>query len=213
MTKDKRLIIQECKEAAYDICKDFFWAKKLDENEKAVLLKDYSEKADEFFPKIAGYTNLSAKKPLIEIVDSYDWIDKNMDNNLFFELFDYGNLYSNKESFFLEKLLSRVVGAQYALLSTLVLGQYDSNLFETKIIPGKIYFVHPNIEKISKKNEIDINEFINMIAAHELTHNFQFTNQLSENWLKSYIESKIDEFIDKSFKSFMKNKKSIKNIF
>jgi uncharacterized protein (DUF2342 family) len=79
-----------------------------------------------------------------------------------------------------------------AFLANNVLGQYDPLLLADGE-PHKLYFVHPNIEKVSRMLAVDPARFRRWIAFHEVTHAAEFA---AAPWLPGRLERAVEEAID-----------------
>jgi uncharacterized protein (DUF2342 family) len=85
-------------------------------------------------------------------------------------------------------------GTMAVMLSFLaknVLGQYDPLLLAGDDDPDHaLYFVHPNIEKVAKSLDVDVDRFRRWIAFHEVTHAAEFG---AAPWLSEYLETRVEE--------------------
>ena len=79
-----------------------------------------------------------------------------------------------------------------AFLANNVLGQYDPLLL-AEGEPHKLYFVHPNIEKVARSLRVDAPRFRRWIAFHEVTHAAEFG---AAPWLPGRLEDAMQEAID-----------------
>jgi len=79
-----------------------------------------------------------------------------------------------------------------SFLANNVLGQYDPLLMADGE-PHKLYFVHPNIEKVAQSLQVETERFRRWIAFHEVTHAAEFG---AAPWLPMKLESAMTAAID-----------------
>ncbi|MCW1296537.1 MAG: zinc-dependent metalloprotease [Candidatus Parvarchaeota archaeon] len=165
---------------------------RMSNEEKEKLRERYVKSIEKIDPDISNFTGLEIEKSLdsILILDPYDWIDITIEN--YKQIFE-SNKIKVSLSWSDRKILSQLIGQQVAYMSTKVLGQYDPYFFGKGKI-GQMYFLHPNIEKTAMELRVGIDDFIDWIAIHERTHQYEFDNKKS-SWLKDYINKKIQEAI------------------
>ena len=96
--------------------------------------------------------------------------------------------------------VARVVntGSMSVALSFLarnVLGQYDPLLLAEGDVADEhaLYFVHPNIRKVSKTLDADFDRFRRWIAFHEVAHAAEFG---AAPWLSDHLESRMESAIE-----------------
>jgi uncharacterized protein (DUF2342 family) len=94
--------------------------------------------------------------------------------------------------------VARVVntGTMAFMLSFLadhVLGQYDPLLLAEGDRDHGLYFVRPNIRRVSEQLNVDYPRFRRWIAFHEVAHAAEFG---AAPWLPGYLESRMEEGID-----------------
>jgi uncharacterized protein (DUF2342 family) len=87
---------------------------------------------------------------------------------------------------------SATMAVSLSFLANNVLGQYDPLLL-AEGEPHKLYFVHPNIEKVARLLDVDVPRFRRWIAFHEVTHAAEFG---AAPWLPGKLESAMQEAID-----------------
>ena len=87
---------------------------------------------------------------------------------------------------------SATMAVSLSFLANNVLGQYDPLLL-AEGEPHKLYFVHPNIEKVGRLLDVDVPRFRRWIAFHEVTHVAEFG---AAPWLPGKLESAMQEAID-----------------
>ncbi|WP_423744452.1 zinc-dependent metalloprotease (plasmid) [Haladaptatus sp. SPP-AMP-3] len=79
-----------------------------------------------------------------------------------------------------------------ALLGNNVLGQYDPLLL-AEGDDHALYFVHPNITRITEELNVDPDRFRRWIAFHEVTHAAEFG---AAPWLSDYLEREMESGIE-----------------
>ncbi|MFC7227545.1 zinc-dependent metalloprotease [Salinirubellus salinus] len=87
---------------------------------------------------------------------------------------------------------SGTMAISLAFLANNVLGQYDPLLL-AEGEPHKLYFVHPNIEKVARSLRVDAPRFRRWIAFHEVTHAAEFG---AAPWLPGRLEAAMQEAIE-----------------
>ncbi|WP_435154631.1 zinc-dependent metalloprotease [Haladaptatus sp. DFWS20] len=81
-----------------------------------------------------------------------------------------------------------------ALLGNNVLGQYDPLLLaDGDDDDHALYFVHPNIERIAGKLNVDFDRFRRWIAFHEVTHAAEFG---AAPWLSDHLEARMESGVE-----------------
>ncbi|WP_266077939.1 zinc-dependent metalloprotease [Haladaptatus caseinilyticus] len=80
-----------------------------------------------------------------------------------------------------------------ALLGNNVLGQYDPLLLADGEDDHALYFVHPNIERIAGKLDVDFDRFRRWIAFHEVTHAAEFG---AAPWLSDHLEARMESGVE-----------------
>ncbi len=94
---------------------------------------------------------------------------------------------------------SRVLntGSTTLMLSFLgkhVLGQYDPLLLaDDEDADHALYFVHPNIQRVSTELDIDEERFRRWIAFHEVAHAAEFG---AAPWLSSHLEAQVERGVE-----------------
>jgi uncharacterized protein (DUF2342 family) len=87
---------------------------------------------------------------------------------------------------------SATMAVSLSFLANNVLGQYDPLLL-AEGEPHKLYFVHPNIEKVARSLRVDAPRFRRWIAFHEVTHAAEFG---AAPWLPGKLEDAMQEAIE-----------------
>lgn len=171
---------------------------KLSEEEKNVLKEKYIRSIEKVDSDISNFTGLKIDKSLdkILIMDSYDWIDKTIES--YKQIFE-NNIKGMALSWQDRRILSELIGQQLAYMSIKVLGQYDSCFFGNDKI-GQMYFLHQNIERTALELRVGLDDFIDWIALHEHTHQYEFNSNTS-SWLREYINKKVQESIEKDVRN------------
>ncbi len=81
-----------------------------------------------------------------------------------------------------------------AFLGRNVLGQYDPLLLaETPTEDHALYFVRPNILRVSELLNVDSDRFRRWIAFHEVTHAAEFA---AAPWLSTHLETRMERGVD-----------------
>lgn len=126
----------------------------------------------------------------IEVQNRHHWIDANV------RTFEEIMRPLESRRVFLPAVTVRVNSLTMAtLLSFLanhVLGQYDPLLLAESDDHG-LYFVRPNILRISAELDVDYPRFRRWIAFHEVTHAAEFA---AAPWLSDYLETHLEDAVD-----------------
>ena len=87
--------------------------------------------------------------------------------------------------------LAAEAGLVMGYLSQRVIGQYEVSLLGGEA-PPRLLFVAPNLRKAVRELEVDADAFHRWIAAHELTHVFQFQGV---PWLREHLSGLVREYL------------------
>jgi coenzyme F420 biosynthesis associated uncharacterized protein len=87
--------------------------------------------------------------------------------------------------------LAAEAGLVLGYLSQRVIGQYEVSLLGGEA-PPRLLFVAPNLRKAVRELEVDADAFHRWIAAHELTHVFQFQGV---PWLREHLSGMMREYL------------------
>jgi coenzyme F420 biosynthesis associated uncharacterized protein len=87
--------------------------------------------------------------------------------------------------------LAAEAGLVLGYLSQRVIGQYEVSLLGGEA-PPRLLFVAPNLRKAVRELEVDADAFHRWIAAHELTHVFQFQGV---PWLREHVSGLMREYL------------------
>ena len=87
--------------------------------------------------------------------------------------------------------LATEAGLVMGYLSSRVIGQYEVSLLGGEA-PPRLLFVAPNLRKAVLELEVDADAFHRWIAAHELTHVFQFQGV---PWLREHLSGLVREYL------------------
>ena len=88
--------------------------------------------------------------------------------------------------------LAAEVGLVMGYLSQRVLGQYELSLLAPDI-PPRLLFVVPNLERAAHEMDVDRHSFEGWVAAHEVTHVFQFG---AVPWLREHLGGLVGEYME-----------------
>ncbi|HEV2875573.1 MAG TPA: zinc-dependent metalloprotease [Thermoleophilaceae bacterium] len=87
--------------------------------------------------------------------------------------------------------LAAEAGLVMGYLSQRVIGQYEVSLLSGEA-PPRLLFVAPNLRKAVRELEVEADAFHRWIAAHELTHVFQFQGV---PWLREHLSGMVREYL------------------
>jgi len=91
-----------------------------------------------------------------------------------------------------QKVLSVEVGLLLGYLARKVLGQYDLTLLGREpMLPGRLYFVEPNIQAAERTLGLPRDEFRMWLALHETTHAFEFE---AHPWLRDHFNDMLETY-------------------
>jgi uncharacterized protein (DUF2342 family) len=130
--------------------------------------------------------------PTIEIQNRHHWVDANI------ETFERVMRPIEEHGTTILPGVTRVVntGTMAFVLSFLakhVLGQYDPLLLADGDDDHGLYFVHPNIVRVSELLDVDYPRFRRWIAFHEVAHAAEFG---AAPWLSEHLESRMERGLD-----------------
>ncbi|NYI05674.1 zinc-dependent metalloprotease [Allostreptomyces psammosilenae] len=90
------------------------------------------------------------------------------------------------------KITGVEVGTLLAVLSSRVLGQFETFSPLGPSVPGRLLLVAPNIVQVERDLEVDPHDFRLWVCLHEETHRTQFT---AVPWLRDHLEGEIRAFL------------------
>lgn len=128
----------------------------------------------------------------IEIQNRHHWIDANV--STFQRVM--APVETHTDVLFPDAARVLNTGSTTLMLSFLgkhVLGQYDPLLLADGERDHALYFVHPNIQRVSADLDVDEERFRRWIAFHEVAHAAEFG---AAPWLSSYLEDQVERGIE-----------------
>jgi coenzyme F420 biosynthesis associated uncharacterized protein len=157
---------------------------------------------DEMEPHVAQYTGLcpSAPHPPAEAVSRSEWASINIDSVAgvldpvaarLDERLTFAGPLAGVLRMGASATLAAETGLVFGYVSTRVLGQYDISLLGGDA-PPRLLFVAPNLDKAVHELEVDQLAFGRWVAAHELTHVFQFQGV---PWLREHMSGLLREYL------------------
>jgi coenzyme F420 biosynthesis associated uncharacterized protein len=151
---------------------------------------------------VAAYTGLSPATPVpgAELVGRGDWASVNLDSLA--QLLDPVGARLEKRMEFAGPLagalkagaaatLAAEAGLVIGYVAQRVLGQYEVSLLGGDA-PPRLLFVAPNLRKAVRELEVDPDSFHRWIAAHELTHVYQFQGV---DWLREHLGGMVRQYL------------------
>lgn len=90
-----------------------------------------------------------------------------------------------------QKVNTATMATMLSFLGNHVLGQYDPVLLADD--DHSLYFVRPNIKRVSRELDVEYERFRRWIAFHEVTHAAEFG---AAPWLSEYLEIRLEDAID-----------------
>jgi coenzyme F420 biosynthesis associated uncharacterized protein len=152
---------------------------------------------------VAGYTGLklSAPAPGPELVSRGEWADLNLDSlarllSPVAERLDGRFSGAGPLAGPLRVATGATLAAEAGLVmgyaSQRVLGQYELSLLAPDV-PPRLLFVGPNLERAVRDLHVDRDSFLGWIAAHEVTHVFQFGGV---PWLRDHVGGLVRAYMD-----------------
>ena len=151
---------------------------------------------------VAAYTGLSPGTPVpgAELVGRGDWASVNLDSLA--QLLDPVGARLEKRMEFAGPLagalkagaaatLAAEAGLVIGYVAQRVLGQYEVSLLGGDA-PPRLLFVAPNLRKAVRELEVDPDSFHRWIAAHELTHVYQFQGV---DWLREHLGGMVRQYL------------------
>ena len=163
------------------------------------------------FAAVADYTGspLELGSDAVRVLGRADWIDANLVN---FERLLTPLAAAYHQTRRGAGPLSRVVAhgtrftvtGQIALLlgylGRRVLGQYDIPILDAEADAAGIYFVEPNIARVSATAGVDLEALRLWVALHESTHAYQFRVG-DPPWLRAYTAGLIDAYLAEAIRA------------
>ena len=157
---------------------------------------------DEMEPHVAEYTGLepSAPRPPAEAVSRSEWASTNIDSVATVldpvaarleERLAFAGPLAGALRMGASATLAAETGLVMGYVSQRVLGQYDISLLGGDA-PPRLLFVAPNLEKAVRELDVDALAFGRWVAAHELTHVFQFQGV---PWLRGHMSGLLRQYL------------------
>jgi len=151
---------------------------------------------------VAAYTRLRPATPVppAELVSRVDWAEINLETlsgllNPVAERLEQRMEFAGPLAGVLragaDATLAAEAGLVMGYLSSRVIGQYEVSLLGGEA-PPRLLFVAPNLRKAVRELEVDADAFHRWIAAHELTHVFQFQGV---PWLREHMSALVREYL------------------
>jgi coenzyme F420 biosynthesis associated uncharacterized protein len=151
---------------------------------------------------VAAYTRLRPATPVppAELVSRVEWAEINLETlsgllNPVAERLEQRMEFAGPLAGVLragaDATLAAEAGLVMGYLSSRVIGQYEVSLLGGEA-PPRLLFVAPNLRKAVRELEVDADAFHRWIAAHELTHVFQFQGV---PWLREHMSVLVREYL------------------
>ena len=157
---------------------------------------------EEMEPHVAEYTKLepAAPRPPAEALSRSEWASINIDSVATVldpvaarleERLSFAGPLAGALRMGASATLAAETGLVLGYVSTRVLGQYDISLLGGDA-PPRLLFVAPNLDKAVHELDVDSLAFGRWVAAHELTHVFQFQGV---PWLRAHMSGLLREYL------------------
>ena len=186
---------------------------------QAQLQTQYEQLLRDIEQPIAAYTgnDLSLTNTHIQVLDRAGWIRANMANfrDLLQPVEEFYAESSGRSRFgpppafqqVARMMLGSQIGILVGYLSRRVLGQYDLALIGADapalpdpqgpsvsgpLVPGKLYFVEPNLRQVEHTLGVPAQEFRRWIALHEATHAHEFELY---PWVREYLNASMRQYL------------------
>jgi coenzyme F420 biosynthesis associated uncharacterized protein len=151
---------------------------------------------------VAAYTGLTLATPVPapELVSRADWVGLNLDSlsgmiDPVVERLEQRLEFAGPLAGALKAGASATVAAEAGLVigyvAQRVLGQYEVSLLGGDA-PPRLLFVAPNLRKAVRELGVEAEPFHRWIAAHELTHVFQFQGV---DWLRDHLRAMVRQYL------------------
>lgn len=171
-------------------------------DDAAVSALDVSALCEEMEPHVAGYTDLvpADPRPPAEAVSRAEWASINIDSVATVldpvaarldQRFASAGPLAGVLRMGASATLAAETGLVLGYVSTRVLGQYDISLLGGDA-PPRLLFVAPNLDKAVRELDVNALAFGRWVAAHELTHVFQFQGV---PWLRGHMSGLLREYL------------------
>jgi coenzyme F420 biosynthesis associated uncharacterized protein len=156
----------------------------------------------EMEPLVAGYTRLrpAAPVPPAEVVGRARWAELNLDTlarmlDPVAERLERRLAFAGPLAGALRVGAGATLAAEAGLVmgyaSQRVLGQYELSLLQPES-PPRLLYVGPNLERAVRDLAVDRQGFLRWVAAHELTHVFQFQGV---PWLREHMAGLLRRYL------------------
>jgi coenzyme F420 biosynthesis associated uncharacterized protein len=157
----------------------------------------------EMEPVVAGYTRLAlaAPTPPAEVVGRAEWASVNLDAlskvldpvaARLEERLGFAGPLAGALRVGAAATLAAEAGLVMGYMSSRVLGQYELSLLGGDT-PPRLLYVEPNLAGAVRDLEVDAESFGRWIAAHELTHVFQFQGV---PWLRGHMSGLLRRYVE-----------------
>ena len=172
--------------------------------------------SDEMEEHVAAYTRLRPATPVpaAELVSREEWAQINLETlsglldpvaERLEKRMDFAGPLAGVLRAGASATLAAEAGLVMGYLSQRVIGQYEVSLLgpiphpahpaepgASGLAPPRLLFVAPNLRKAVRELEVDADAFHRWIAAHELTHVFQFQGV---PWLREHLSGLVREYL------------------
>src|SRR5918992_3927641 len=163
---------------------------------------DVAAVSAEMEEQVAAYTRLRLATPVpdAELVSRQEWAEINLETmsgllDPVAERLEGRMEFAGPLAGVLRAGASATLAAEAGLvlgyLSSRVIGQYEVSLLGGEA-PPRLLFVAPNLRKAVRELEVEPDSFHRWIAAHELTHVFQFQGV---PWLRGHLSGILREYL------------------
>ena len=160
----------------------------------APLGADMAALTAEMEPHVARCTRLEPESPVPapEVVGRSGWADVNLDAlarlldpvaERLDDRLDFAGPLAGALRIGAGATLAAEAGLVMGYASQRVLGQYELSLLQPEV-PPRLLYVGPNLARSVRELQVDEGGFLRWIAAHELTHAFQFQGV---SWLRGHV--------------------------
>jgi coenzyme F420 biosynthesis associated uncharacterized protein len=157
---------------------------------------------EEMEPQVADYTGLepSVPRPPAEALSRSEWASINIDSVATVldpvaarleERLAFAGPFAGALRMGATATLAAETGLVLGYVSQRVLGQYDISLLGGDA-PPRLLFVAPNLDKAVRELHVDELAFGRWVAAHELTHVFQFQGV---PWLRDHMSGLLRDYL------------------
>ncbi|MFC7046392.1 zinc-dependent metalloprotease [Halobacteriaceae archaeon GCM10025711] len=124
---------------------------------------------------------------VVEVQNRHHWIDANVDT--FRRVLD---IFERQPRVFpgaARVVNTATMATTFSFLANNVLGQYDPLLLAEGAPDHRLYFVHPNVQRVARVLDVPEDRFRRWIAFHEVSHAAEFG---AAPWLPEHLEAKME---------------------